>query len=937
MAIGTSLPRPEYPRPDRQRGFVHGVDWRNLNGAWEFRFDPDKRGFKEKWFLPGGATWAEQITVPFCWQSLAAWGEADAAGNDNYFSRRAFLNPLEVDRHNYRDAARFEVGWYRRTLSIPQNEHWENKRVILTVGAADFFTDCWCNGRHLGRNELGYIPFEFDLTEALQESYGGSATIVFRVEDPIDNAEQTVGKQWGWYSSVSGIWQTVFLEPRAPAFIERFEITPDLERREVAFKVFTAGGNECDAEVTAPDGRILHLKMAIADGVGATSLLLPEVMPWDPANPQLYRVRFTLNGQPVPDVVHGYFGMRSISARPRADVAAPSAICLNSHPVFLRGVLHQSYYPDGIYTAGDVQVLKDDIAYAKRVGFDLLRIHIKVDDPLLLYWADTLGILLLCDFPNFGEGGDTPLGRERFEKTMRAAIQRDFNHPAIIGWCLFNETWGFGGQAEFVEAINLRPPHTGPAVLERPAGAKIQNLPSFTWIDAMWGVAKALDPTRLVEDMSVVAWEHVEGYGHTRTDVNSWHFYTADYQFAKQHIADVVRETYAGSGFNYIPGFAQEQQPLINSEYGGVGALAGDIDVSWSFKFLTNELRLHGQLSGYIFTELHDVEWERNGLLNYDRTPKTFGYDPMIVNHGDVLPIDTPPIRRVPAGNEIEVDVFSSHFAQQARQDVVLHWTLSGLDSLGRTYDRLAQGSKPLAFPQYQVERAARIKLQLSNETMLCTLWVRAVNASGELVASNYVQFFADAGFAPRQEMGGRLILRAEVNAWTGSAWSGVSSTADEARRQGFCYGEGYGFYEYQFPIQEEEPRTASKLIVLCEVSAHREGTPQTDSIAHPTSFRMQLNGCPIYTGLLPNHPHDAAGALSYLRPGGRGAYGYLARATIEGDLLRQVLAHTRANVLCLRCIVPADEFPIGGLTIYGGDCGHSPVPPTLIVERHNV
>ncbi|MDQ6622979.1 MAG: glycoside hydrolase family 2, partial [Verrucomicrobiota bacterium] len=168
MAIGTFLPRPEYPRPDRQRGFIHGVDWKNLNGAWEFRFDPDGRGLPNEWFKPGGPAWAEQITVPFCWESLAAWGEADAAGNDNYFARRVYRNPLEVDRFNYRDAARYEVGWYRRTVAIPENEHWREKRVILTVGAADFFTDCWCNGQHLGRNEGGYIPFEFDLTDALE-------------------------------------------------------------------------------------------------------------------------------------------------------------------------------------------------------------------------------------------------------------------------------------------------------------------------------------------------------------------------------------------------------------------------------------------------------------------------------------------------------------------------------------------------------------------------------------------------------------------------------------------------------------------------------------------------------------------------------------------------------------------------------------------------
>ena len=168
MRTRTFLPRPEYPRPDRQRGFVHGFDWLNLNGAWEFRFDGARVGESELWFEPNAERWADQIVVPFCWESLAAWGEADAAGNDNFFATRVYRNPLEVTRENYRSAARFEVGWYRRTITIPPNESWTGKRVILTVGAADFFTDAWCNGQHLGHHEGGYTPFEFDLTDALQ-------------------------------------------------------------------------------------------------------------------------------------------------------------------------------------------------------------------------------------------------------------------------------------------------------------------------------------------------------------------------------------------------------------------------------------------------------------------------------------------------------------------------------------------------------------------------------------------------------------------------------------------------------------------------------------------------------------------------------------------------------------------------------------------------
>src|SRR3954462_13582260 len=243
MRTRTFLPRPEYPRPDRQRGFLQGVDWLNLNGPWEFRFDPERIGIEQKWFGPAEDRWPDQIVVPFCWESLAAWGEADAAGNDNYFSTRVYRNPLEVKRFNYRSAARHEVGWYRRTIEIPQSEAWRGKRVILTVGAADFFTTAWCNGMPVGENEGGYTPFEFDISDTLEVASDGrqTATIVLRVEDPMQNQDQPVGKQWGWYSSASGIWQTVFIEPRAPSHIDRFEITTDIEKSMARFHVVVAG------------------------------------------------------------------------------------------------------------------------------------------------------------------------------------------------------------------------------------------------------------------------------------------------------------------------------------------------------------------------------------------------------------------------------------------------------------------------------------------------------------------------------------------------------------------------------------------------------------------------------------------------------------------------------------------------------------------------
>ena len=429
-----AYPRPEYPRPDRQRGTLEGHDWLNLNGPWQFRFDGERRGGEERWFADEGE-WREQIIVPFCWESLAAWGDGDSAGNDNYYSTRVFRNPLEVTRANHRSAPRYEVGWYRRRVSIPSGPAWDGKRAILTIGAADFFTDCWVNGKHLGHHEGGYTPFEFDITEALVGKDGArEALIVLRVEDPMDNHEQPVGKQWKWYTTTSGIWQTVFIEPRGASFIECFRVCPDIDKGEARFEVIcqnTPDNAEVLAEIRPPgthNGAHSKLTIPIRAGRGEQTAKIEPLLLWDPNTPHLYDVKFTLRtGNQIHDVVRSYFGMRKIDFEESDDPNVPAQLRLNNLPRYLRGALYQSYHPDGVYTASDVQVLKNDIHWSKEFGFNFLRVHIKVDDPLLYYWADRLGILLMADMPNFGEGGDTPLGRKRWETMMGEAIQRDFN------------------------------------------------------------------------------------------------------------------------------------------------------------------------------------------------------------------------------------------------------------------------------------------------------------------------------------------------------------------------------------------------------------------------------------------------------------------------------------------------------------------------------
>jgi hypothetical protein len=933
-----SIPRPEYPRPDRQRGRVEGVDWLNLNGPWQFRFDPDRHGIDEAWFAPAPPDWREQIVVPFCWESLAAWGEGDAAGSENYFSTRVYRNPLEVTRANHRSAPRHEVGWYRRRVLIPDGPEWRERRVILTIGAADFFTRCWCNGRLLGEHEGGYDPFEFDLTDALETDAeaGRVAVIVLRVEDPMDNREQPVGKQWGWYTPTSGIWQTVFIEPRAAAHMSHFRIRTDVDASEASFEVFCPGaadGLRVGVEIVSPAGGTTMAEFDVLAETAVGAVALSDPVLWHPGNPQLYRVVFRLGGADGElDEVRSYFGMRKISTRPAPDNRGPAMLCLNNEPIYLRGALYQSYHPAGIYTAPDARTLAEDLAFAREAGFDFLRIHIKLDDPLLLYYADTQGILLMQDFPNFGEGGDTALGRQRFETMMRRGLRRDFNHPSIIAWCLFNETWGFGGQTELMKWI-------GPLAGKNPVQAvteKTANETSFAWVHRMWEIAKTIDPTRLIEDMSVVAWEHLKAYGHVETDINSWHFYLDDYARAKAHIEDVVAQSYRGSKFNFVEGYAQSDAPLINSEFGGVGALDGNRDCSWSFKFLTNELRRHARLSAYIYTELHDVEWEYNGLLAYDRTRKQFGFQPAMINEGDVLPINAPPIRACAPGERMEIEVLSSHFSRRRRENITLHWLYSGIDSLGTVYPDLARGRAPIAFPHYQVGLARRLEVAAPAETMLCTLSVAAVTPEGEVVASNFIQHHVTANAPTTREErdGGRtLVLRCPIAAWSAAEWPGGAATPEEASRLGYCFGRGAGFFEWELADDAlRQLGRARRVRLLCEVSARREEERQTSAHRTPTMFELSVNGLRAHRQMLPDHPHDSRGALTYLR-GGRGAHGYLMRATVEGELLQRLAATTHDGRVRLRCAAPADDAPAGGLTVYGPEAGRFPLGPTLVLE----
>ena len=898
-------PRPEHPRPDLHRGQRHGVDWVNLNGVWQFEFDPEDVGQTQEWF--GRDELAEEILVPFCWESPLAWGEGERAGNDVWYSTRVYLEPEEVTRENYRDAPRHEIGWYVRGFEVPEEWRDGKWRVILHFCAADWETAVWVNGQFLGRHEGGYTPFEFDITDAL---VAGQNRLTVRVYDPQDHSRQPVGKQHRWYTRTSGIWQTVYVEPRGATYIKSVHITPDVDGQQAHVRVEAAGEGKAaglQVRIARPDGSASDHEVPGPEGV----VPIPAPALWEPESPNLYDATVSLLGTAAGtqsvgtlDTVHTYFGMRKVEAR-KLPGAEHEYVWVNDRPVYLRGALDQSFNPWGIYTFPTDEMMRSDIERAKEFGFNFLRLHIKIDEPRLLYWADRLGVLLMCDMPNWGHEGLSPEAKERWLRMLRATIERDYNHPSIFSWCLFNETWGLGGN-DYKDDRETQ-----------------------AWVKGAYELAKELDPTRLLEDNSACRYDHVA------TDISSWHFYINDYAKAREHIREVVEKTFDGSEFNYVPGYRQGTQPMMNSEYGGIGARMGDRDVSWCFRFLTNELRLHEKVCGYVYTEHMDIEWEHNGFMNYDRTVKEFGYDVRDLNAADFIAIDHPPGKVYTPGERFRADLLASHFGQEPAEDAAVKWRVEVVDAAGERHVA-AEAALPIAFPQYRVEKVATVEFEVPDRRGLAQLVVEVQDGTGRRLARNHINFEVFTGeLPPVQELeSGRWLLRFHPASCTRAQWDvEVTPTGRDDGHREVVAGRDVGFFEYAMELPARPRRSMIRGITVCaELSAARPGVPQTDPDKHPSEVTVSVNGVAIATELLENAPCDARGALSYIH-GLSGQYGYLIRAT-SGERTAQALRAARAKgVVVVGFEVKEDAAHRGGLSIYGGRAGRYPTDPCVMVE----
>jgi len=919
-------PRPEHPRPD-----WHRSEWMNLNGVWNFALDPDNRGEHLRWYkVPhpevAQATgdlevpFTDHIAVPFPWESPASL----------------------VHRPDY-----VGVAWYQRAVTVASD--WETRdtgtgtstwriRPWLIFGAVDWGAKVWVDGRLVAEHHGGYTPFEIDLGSHVKA--GRPFTLTVRVYDYTD-AATPVGKQTKrWYTYSSGIWQTVYLEGRPPVHVHRAVVTTPLDPQPHAIfdldiaTPATADGTPASVTVASADGAFAPVTVSFATHGAMTRLVVP-VTPdgarlWSPEEPHLYDVRLSVAiGDQQSDSIATYFGIREITTG-FWDGRTYEYVLLNRRPIYLRGALDQAFHPDGVHSYPSDDTIRGDIEDAKRLGLNMLRCHIKINDPRYYYWADRLGMTIFYDFPCTMV--DSAVARANWESTFREAIVRDQSHPSIIAWILFNETWG------------LENHHTNDG---------------RDWVLDMVHLCKSIDRTRLVEDNSPCLYDHVV------TDINTWHFYLTTWDRARAHVERVVSETYPGSGFNYVSSkfggdatpYVQTTAPLLNSEYAGLSARQGEKDIAHSFRFLTTDLRRHDKICGYVYTELTDIEWEHNGLINYDRAPKVFGYDAHFpgmsvadINGADLVGFDAPPVQDVEPGEPITLAAFVSHWNHDPLDHPVVHWAVDLTDVDGLPHVSVQSGDQSISVQPYTVTNLDPITVTMPATASVVTVRLWLSDASGTIRARNYTQLVVRGSASQSSESNETaLTWRLVPGEFTSSSWP-EARIAPGGHKYG-ATGAGYVEYEVSMPANTEASR-AQSLTVRFEAGSRTaasrrgwhdyryfQGTdyPQTRETGRPSLIRVSVNGVDIGDVTAPDDFADARGVLSILE---QPEWEYASAGTIletsaDAEKVSAIMKLATDGVLRVRFTVPSGPTA-NGINLYGSTRGSTLLAPTIRVHLGN-
>ena len=562
------LPRPEYPRPQFER-----EAWMNLNGTWSFDFDFGESGKDRNYQNSQGL--GKQILVPYCPESkLSGVQHVD------------FINCM----------------WYQRKISIPSD--WNNKKIFLNFGAVDYMAEIYIDGNIIQRHYGGSSSFSVDVTRFVKA--GQEHNLVIQVKDDLRSGLQTGGKQCtGYYSGgcsytrVTGIWQTVWMEAVPKTGLKDVYIVPDLDQKRFVFRpeyYAVEAGQQLRIRVI-DNGKTVSEKTVPATAQSQAELPLKKIKTWSPETPFLYDVEYDVlsaDGEVI-DHVKAYAGMRKVQI-------IGNRIYLNDEPVYLRLVLDQGFYPDGIWTAPTDEALKHDIELSMAAGFNGARLHQKVFEPRFHYWADRLGYLTWGESASWGANINLTGSARNFLTEWEETVIRDRNHPSIIIWTPFNETWEHPDNREAARE-------------------------ACRFVEDVYELTKNLD-YRPCHDVS--------GNYHVMTDIFSVHQYMQDPAQLREWLAPVdgkVRQhDLANREVEY------DGQPYLVDEYGGIKWVVGQefSEISWGYgdapktleefyarlEALTDVILSFDHICGYCYTQLTDVEQEQNGIYNYDRSAK---------------------------------------------------------------------------------------------------------------------------------------------------------------------------------------------------------------------------------------------------------------------------------------------------------------------------
>ena len=564
-ANAVDIPRPEYPRPQFER-----TDWVNLNGQWTFEMDFGSSGEQRGWTNTKGLS--KKITVPFCPES-------------------------ELSGIGYTDF--IPCVWYQRNINIPAE--WNGKKILLHFGAADYETKVYVDGKMVGEHKGAGSSFNFDITSYVKA--GQQANLVVRVYDNLRGGMQPGGKQCTAlysagcsYTRVTGIWQTVWMEAVNEQALKNVFAIPDIDQQQLVVRPeFYNEGNNNTLTVEVKDGKKTVAKRT-SQASNQSTIVLPikNAHLWSPEDPYLYDVKYTVkNAQgEVIDEVSSYMGMRKVHI-------SGGYFYLNNKPYFQRLVLDQGYYPDGIWTAPSDEALRHDIEMSKAVGFNGARLHQKVFEERYYYWADKLGYLTWGEEASWVLNINNELAVRNFLTEWAEIVVRDRNHPSLVTWTPLNETW-----------------NATPGVYVR-------------FVNDLYALTKAIDPTRPINDAS--------GDSHVKTDIWSVHDYTREPdKLIANHTIKAGVEPYRNmKGKDFLSNYAG--QPYMVDEFGGLPWIpkeeranswgyGANIDtVEEFYSILEKEidaLKACKHVVGFCYTQITDVEQEKNGIYYYNRKPK---------------------------------------------------------------------------------------------------------------------------------------------------------------------------------------------------------------------------------------------------------------------------------------------------------------------------